>query len=271
MSYARYVLLFVFLLGIIGPIDRSSWGEDLSKRTHLVMLIAEREYQTEESLRQFAKRHLAGFKISVVVADPDDKNVLMGIEAIKTADVLLVSVRRRTLPDEQLQLIRDYVSAGKPVIGIRTANHAFCLRGKEPPADRAQWLQWDKDVFGGNYTNHYGNKLKTTVHVSEDSNQTQRDHTHRDAELLKGIDATKTYPSGGSLYKVAPLAQGAQVYLTGKVKDNPFEPVAWTYTRADGGKSFYTSLGHVDDFRADVLPQLLMNAIEWATTKQTVK
>ena len=35
------------------------------------------------------------------------------------------------------------------------------------------------------------------------------------------------------------------------------------FSRADGGKSFYTSLGHINDFHGPVLPPLLLNAIEW--------
>ena len=55
----------------------------------------------------------------------------------------------------------------------------------------------------------------------------------------------------------------AVVVLEGVVEGHAPEPVAWTFRRAEGGKSFYTSLGHVDDFRGPVLPPLLLNAIEW--------
>ena len=69
--------------------------------------------------------------------------------------------------------------------------------------------------------------------------------------------------SSGSLYRVSPLVEGTKVLLSGRVEGKPAEPVAWTYRRADGGKSFYTSLGHVDDFAGDELPQLLVKAIQW--------
>ena len=113
---------------------------------------------------------------------------------------------------------------------------------------------FDRDVVGGNYTNHYGNKLKTTV--------TRGD---RDTGmLLRGINV-KEFVAGGSLYKVSPLSSGTDAFLFGRVEGHPPEPIAWTFRRDDGGKSFYTSLGHVDDFAGDVLPQLLLNAISWAT------
>ncbi len=228
-----------------------------SPKPHVVMLIAEREYETDQTLPKFTKKHLGkDYRTTMVFADPDDRNRLVGIEAVKEADVLLVSVRRRTLPKPQLDIVRSYVAAGKPVIGIRTANHAFCQRNKPAPQGRAEWPEWDKEVFGGNYTNHYGNSLKATVTFRSDS---------RSAQLLRGID-TRSFVAGGSLYRVSPLDKSADVCLLGRVEGNPAEPIAWTFRRKkDGGKSFYTSLGHVDDFAGDVLPPLLVNAISWAT------
>lgn len=235
----------------------ASGGIADDNRPNVVMLIAEREYETEKSLPEFAQKYLGSYDVTFVFADPEDQNRLDGIEAVKTADLLLVSVRRRTLPTDQLQIVRNYVQAGKPVVGIRTANHAFCLRGKEPAKGRAQWTSWDQDVFGGNYTNHYGNKLETTYQLNDDASQA----------IATGITSGKSYTAGGSLYKVAPLADRTTVILTGAVDGNPPEPIAWTFKRDDGGKSFYTSLGHVDDFKGDVLPRLLVNAIGWALTK----
>ena len=223
--------------------------------TSVVMLIAEREYQTDKSLRAFVKERLDPnrFHVTFVLATKDDRNQFTeNIKSIESADVLLVSVRRRALPVAQLKLVRDYVDSGKPVIGIRTANHAFSLRGKEPPEGGAVWEDWDAQVFGGNYTNHHGNKLVTTVNVSDAS-----------SPLVKGIKS-KQFRSGGSLYQVAPLAKGAKVVMTGSVEGHDAQPVAWTFQRANGGKSFYTSLGHVDDFAGDPFPQLMINVIEWA-------
>ena len=36
-----------------------------------------------------------------------------------------------------------------------------------PPAGRADWPEFDPQVFGGNYTNHYGNKLTATIRIAE--------------------------------------------------------------------------------------------------------
>jgi type 1 glutamine amidotransferase len=226
-----------------------------AEQPHIVFLIAEREYQTEQTLPDFCKQYVRDGKSSFVHADPHEPNQLIGSEAVDTADLLFVSVRRRTLPPQQLNRIRRYVQSGKPVIGIRTASHAFCLRKQEPEDGFAAWPEFDKTVFGGNYTNHYKNSLIATIQRVNPSSTVAE-------SLLSGI---KELPvkSGGSLYCVSPLEEKADVVLEGVVEGHAPEPVAWTFRRAEGGKSFYTSLGHVDDFRGPVLPPLLLNAIEW--------
>ena len=226
-----------------------------AEQPHIVFLIAEKEYQTEKTLPNFCKQYVRDGKSSFVYADPHEPNKLIGSEAVDTADLLFVSVRRRTLPPQQLNRIRQYVQSGKPVIGIRTASHAFCLRNKEPEDGFAEWPEFDSTVFGGNYTNHYKNSLIATIQRVNPSSTSA-------GFLLSGI---KELPvkSGGSLYCVSPLEEKADVMLEGVVEGHAPEPVAWTFRRADGGKSFYTSLGHVDDFRGPVLPRLLSNAIGW--------
>ena len=226
-----------------------------AEQPHIVFLIAEREYQTEQTLPDFCKQYVRDGKSSFVHADPHEPNQLIGSEAVDTADLLFVSVRRRTLPPQQLNRIRRYVQSGKPVIGIRTASHAFCLRKQEPEDGFAAWPGFDKTVFGGNYTNHYKNALIATIQRVNPSSTSAE-------SLLSGI---KELPvkSGGSLYCVSPLEEKSDVILEGVVEGHAPEPVAWTFRRADGGKSFYTSLGHVADFHGLVIPHLLSNAIKW--------
>ncbi|QEG39735.1 isochorismatase family protein [Roseimaritima ulvae] len=225
------------------------------KRKRVAMLIGESEYFTHTTLPPFAIEHLGkDYQVDIIHASASDGNAFPGIERIAQADALLVSVRRRALTPEALKVVQDYVAAGKPVLGIRTANHAFTLRNKPAPEGHVNWPEWDAEVFGGNYTNHYGNQMQTTVQVVE---------TAKSHPILEGVEPT-TFPAGGSLYRVAPLQPGANVLLTGSVQGKPSEPVAWTFKRADGGRSFYTSLGHVKDFATPAFQQLLKNAIEWS-------
>ena len=229
-------------------------------RPSLAILSAEDEYETEKTLPEFAAVHLGGYRLHYLFSDANAKGSLPGIEQIPQADALLVSVRRRPLKPEQLDLIRQFVAAGKPIIGIRTASHAFCLRNKEPEAGLADWTAFDSEVIGGSYTNHYGNNDHPAIKVVDKPADTPL------AKSLKDL----SFVAGGSLYQVAPLGAGTQPLLMGAIEGKPAEPVAWTNVRTGGGRTFYTSLGHKGDFEQDQFRLLLANGIHWACDQPLV-
>jgi nicotinamidase-related amidase/type 1 glutamine amidotransferase len=227
------------------------------RRPRLAMLIAEPEYDTSRTLPEFAARELGKeFRVRLIFGSETDRADIPGIEALNDADVLLVSVRRRPLKPEQMKVLHDWVAKGKPVVGIRTACHAFSLRGKQPSPPLQTWESWDPEVFGGHYTNHHGKSEKTSVRIASAAAPNP---------ILQGIDAA-ALAGNGSLYLVSPLGKGAEPLLVGTIQGKPSEPVAWTFIRADGGKSFYTSLGHPDDFAEPAFRKLLVNALRWAST-----
>jgi type 1 glutamine amidotransferase/nicotinamidase-related amidase len=227
------------------------------RRPHVAMVINEPEYETERTLPTFANEHLRrDFRVTQVFGDASDPDRFPGIALIAEADLLLLSARRRTPPAEQLDTVRRFVASGKGVVGIRTANHAFHLRSQPATPPAADWPRLDAEVFGGQYENHYGNDLETTIAIEP----TAKGHPI----LASILDAT--FVSGGSLYKVSPIDPTAKVLMVGSVAGHPSEPVAWTFTRADGGHSFYTSLGAPGDFEQPQFLQLLRNALLWAAT-----
>lgn len=231
-------------------------------RPHVVMLIAEDEYATAETLPAFASEALGkDFRVSLLFGSDTERNLIPGMEVVQDADVLIISVRRRILPREDLALVKEFVAAGKPVIGIRTASHAFDIRDGEVPANMDDWKLLDAEVFGGNYHGHHGNQLKSTVTLTEPEEGSDSE------ALLRHIDSSR-FPQGGSLYENEPLASGAVPVAFAEIEGLPREPVAWTFKRGDGGKSFYTSLGHVDDFANPAFKQLLVNSIYWAVGKE---
>ena len=110
------------------------------KGKHVVLVSGDEEYRSEEALPQLgkilAKRH--GFKCTVLFADrpegrhdqPERQNDnIPGLEALETADLMIIATRFRDLPDEQMKHIVDYVESGRPIIGMRTATHAFNIAG----------------------------------------------------------------------------------------------------------------------------------------------
>ena len=230
------------------------------KRPTVAFLVAEDEYKTEESLPEFAAKHLGKeFRTAFVFGSETNRNDLPGLDALDNADVLFVSVRRRPLPGSQLERIRTFVAAGKPVVGIRTASHAFSLRAGMPlPENLDAWPTFDPDVLGGHYKGHHGPSPAVTVTLAEGA---------ADHPILAGVDLAQL--SGrGTLYQVSPLAESTKPLLIGTIPDQSPEPIAWTNVSKSGGRVFYTSLGHVDDFQQEPFNRLLVNALRWAALRK---
>ena len=103
-------------------------------RPRAVFLIGEDEYKTETTLPAFAVKELEplGVRCTFVIADPKTPHDFRGVEALNDADLLVLSVRRRAPTTDQMAIIRKYFDSGKPLVGIRTACHAFDARGKSP-------------------------------------------------------------------------------------------------------------------------------------------
>jgi len=230
------------------------------KRPHVVVLIGEDEYKTRETLPVFAQKNLAwrGLRVSFIQQEASDKHRFPGLnEALRDADVLLVSLRRRALPKEQLDAVRAHLNAGKPLIGIRTASHGFAPRGKDAEKGDS-WNTFDPDVLGGNYVGHHGHGPKTSIKAAPGA--------EADA-LLTGVDLQQLI-GNGSLYQVSPLKESAKPLLIGSIEGKPAEPVAWTNTYgAKKARVFYTSLGHADDFANPNFCRLLLNSILWSTAQ----
>jgi hypothetical protein len=225
------------------------------------MVIGEQEYETARTLPVFAHGRLVkNMKVTFVTADAEDINDFPGIEAVREANLLLVSVRRRTPPTAQLDEIRKYVASGRPVVGIRTASHAFALRnGQSPPTGHDAWPEFDASVLGGNYQGHHGNKPDADEATFVWSALTG-EHAQRWPMLIPNHTQTTSW-----LYKTSPLRPGASILMMGRVADRqPHEPVTWTYIHAGGGRTFYTSLGHPDEFATDSFQQLLKAGMHWA-------
>lgn len=224
---------------------------------HVVVLISEPEYRTNESLPRFVRTQLEprGLRCTVLQGEPPDENRFPGIEAVQSADLLLISVRRRALPTEQLARIRAHVAAHKPLVGIRTANHAFDARGKRPEG-HAEWPEFDAQVWGGNYHGHHGAGPVSRLEFAPAA------ATH---PILQGI-VLDDFVSHGSLYKVSPLAKNTTPLLIGSIPNQLPEPVAWTHTPGPL-RTFYTSMGQIQDFDNPQFQRLLTQAVFWALAR----
>ena len=225
-------------------------------RPHVVFVIAEDEYKTEVTLPAFASAHLLkDYHVSYALADQGAHDQIAGLGLLSLADVAVISVRRRVLPVSQLDAVRKFVAAGKGLVALRTASHAFAPRaGGAVPAGHSAWAAFDAEVLGGNYHGHHGEGPRVVVSPAPGS------ESHA---ILNGVDVHKLV-GYGSLYKVSPLARSATPLLIGSIPGQPAEPVAWINVPEAKGRVFYCSLGQVEDFTIADFNRLLRNAIDWA-------
>ena len=140
------------------------------KGKHIVLVSGDEEYRSEETLPQLGKilatHH--GFKCTCLFAiDPADCTIdpnvsnIPGLEAIQTADLMIIFTRFRHLPDEQMKRLVDYIESGKPIIGLRTATHAFNIKTDQPYAkysyNSKEWPGgFGKQVLGETWVSHHG-------------------------------------------------------------------------------------------------------------------
>ncbi len=233
-------------------------------RPRVVFISAESEYGAEQSLPEFAHELKTKYGLYCEVLQGSTNKTgqgryyIAGMEALTNADLAVLFVRRRALPAVQMKYFRNYLESGRPLIGLRTASHAFDTRGNAP-AGYAEWQKLDPEVLGGNYHGHHGNGPKCAVTTAADAD------TH---PILAGVQMPFT--SNGSLYEVRPLTKSTKRLLIGTIPDKEPEPLAWT-NRYKKSRIFYTSLGHPDDFQNAQFRRLLINAVFWAMNKPVPK
>ncbi|MCH9725994.1 MAG: ThuA domain-containing protein [Planctomycetes bacterium] len=228
----------------------------------IVFMIGEEGYKTSESLPAFAKAHLQplGFRTQFVFADKQDPNSFPGLDIIKQADLLFLSVRRKTLPTAQMKLIREYLDSGKPLMALRTTSHGFSLSKGQPADGYVEWKDFDKEVLGGEYAGDFNNKTPTDVTTQLRAEQ----------DPIMATVRNKYFRSKGSMYKSINLKRSTKILLRGlaRVDGQPVQmPVAWTNT-SKKSRVFYTSLGHLSDFKSITFTHTLVNAVYWCL-KQT--
>jgi hypothetical protein len=218
-------------------------------------------YDAVNTCRGFAEGEwkAPGHRVTVIQGNRERPTHFEGfLEAMKSADLLVVFVRRATPPQDQLDAIRAHLAAGKPLLGIRTANHAFSpLPGQAPSdPDLASWPEFVPEVLGCQNTGYETKRLPYEV----------RRHplAPSDSPLLRGVDVSRIL-GHVSLYRVLPLAADVSPLLLGQADGiEPAQPIAWT--RLHGPRKarvFYTSLGAPADIVQPSVRRLIGNAVNW--------
>jgi hypothetical protein len=265
-------------------------GDGLGKGKQVVLVSGDEEYRSEEGLPQLAKilatRH--GFKCTVLFSladdgtiDPNRHDNIPGLEALDSADLLIILTRFRNLPDEQMKHIAAYVNSGRPIIGLRTATHAFDItEGKNYAQYGWHSKQWDggfgRQILGETWINHWGGHgQQSTLGVIAPGAEKH--------PVLRGIKSGDIW-GPTDVYEVRlPMKAGCEPLVLGAVlegmkqadnpvlggKNNPMMPIAWTntYTGPSGktGRVVATTMGASQDLLNEALRRMIVNAAYWCT------
>jgi len=247
-------------------------------KPYIVFVTGDHEYSSERSMPALAQalEKQFGFRTRVLFAtqpngkrDENYEQNIPGLEELKKADLVVFFLRWRLLPKEQVALIDDYLKSGKPLMGFRTTSHSFHYPVGDP---LEKWNAFGEFAFGtppgwgaAGHT-HYGHKSTTDVSIIE---------SEKDNPLLKGV--APHFHVASWLYHVLPKypAAGSTPVLMGTSvnPDHPAipNPVAWTFKTQWGARSFYTSMGHPEDFSVEPFQRLVVNAVFWSLDKTPPK
>lgn len=244
MRRTRFPLFLIPAMLLAGLVSaRWTLAEEKNQPLKVCILSGCPTYNSEESLPPFQKFLEENYNVRcsrIVRKAVDD---LPGLEGLDDCDVAFVFFKRMELKGEQLERFQKYVRSGRPIVAVRTASHAV-----------QTWLEFDREVLGGNYNSHHPVGPITTIEVAKDA---------ADHPILKGVELTTVKDS---LYKNQGHAKDIHVLLSGKIPGEPAESLAWTRER-EGGRLFYTSLGAQDTFELPAFRQMLVNALFWTACR----
>jgi len=290
----RHMLFACLLVAAVAASQEQPWlvfegGGGPGRGKHIVLVSGDEEYRSEEALPQLAKilafRH--GFRATVLFAiepsdgtiNPERRDNIPGLQALQNADLMVIFTRFRDLPDEQMKYIVEYVESGRPIVGMRTATHAFELKSS-PTYARYSWQskQWEggfgRQVLGETWIRHHGRHGRQSTRGILARGQENHPILRgiRDGEIWGPTDvyAVRLPLPGDSL----PLVLGQVLDgmspdsppAAGPVND-PMMPVAWVKTYRGGqGKTarvFTTTMGCSQDLLNEGFRRLLVNACYW--------
>ncbi len=262
------------------------------KGKHIVLIAAEQEYRSEQSMPMLAKLLSShhGFECTVLFGvnergevDPTlpvypekgkeaefKEHHIPGLDQLASADLVIFCTRLLSLPKTELDRIVEYVDSGKPIIAIRTANHGF--RVPLPYKINGNQVRWGEDILGGTFLNHHGR-------WHADSTRGIFDKDHAQHPILIGVDDVwgdsdvyRTYQEGTSLPSNCSALVWGQPLMGRKPDDPPNDkleplPVAWVKpwqtSRGNTARIFHCTMGSAIDFKSQGLRRLIVNAAYW--------
>lgn len=257
---------------------------------NIVFISGDEEYRSEEALPMLAQilAKKYGFTCTVLFAtDPKTGEIdamnqtnINGLHQLKTADLMVLFTRFRELPDSQMVYFDQYIRAGKPIIGLRTATHAFNYTRNKNSA----FAHYDFKSTVTDWKDGFGRKILGETWINHHGRHGQEGTR----ALINGIEQDKKNPilygvkdiwAPTDVYTVRDLNGDATTLIygqstSGMTAESPVNlaksvmPVAWTktYTSEKGNvaRVFTTTMGASIDLVNEDLRRLLVNACFWA-------
>ena len=252
--HAALLILLATIFGVTGRARAEDpWvvyqGQDgPGAGKHIVLIAGDEEYRSEEAMPMLGKilavRH--GFKCTVLFSinpedgtiDPINQTNIPGLHHLETADMMIIATRFRELPDQDMKYIDDFVNSGKPIMGLRTATHAFAYK-RNPDSPYAKYhfrsQEWPggfgQQVLGETWISHHGHhKFESTRGVINDQ--------YQDHPVLQGVSDIW---GPTDVYGIQNLTPDARVLVYGQVlegmqptdkpvagpKNDPMMPLVW--------------------------------------------
>jgi hypothetical protein len=262
--------------------------EGPGKGKHIVLIAGDEEYRSEEAMPMLGKllsqRH--GFKCTVLfsqdqdtgIIDPENQNYIPGLEALASADMAVVFLRFRNLPDDDMRHFVDFVKAGKPIFGIRTATHAFAM----PDDSLSEFKHWryNSRIWSGGFGRQILGETWRTHHGHHGSEATRGiiPVASRKHPILRGVQDVFGLTD---VYGVPDLPIDATVLLEGSIRagmeedspevadkrNQPRHPIAWTRELPVEGKPAQrivcSTIGASIDLKCEDLRRLFVNSCYW--------
>ncbi|MFI4861376.1 MAG: ThuA domain-containing protein [Phycisphaerales bacterium JB063] len=259
---------------------------------HIVLISGDDEYRSEEALPQLGKilatQH--GFTCTVLFAidpdtgfiQPDYQTNIPGMAHLDDADLVVMSLRFRNLPDEQMAHFDAYLKRGGPIVAMRTSTHAFNITSSETykhytwnNGGQGAWNGgFGRNILGETWINHHGHhKVESTRGIVIEQRE--------DHPIVRGIEPGSIWGPSDVYGVRLPQPEGCVPLVVGAVltgmspddepvdgaKNTPMMPIAWTkpYQLEGGaeGTAFTTTMGAATDLEAEGTRRMIVNAAYW--------
>jgi hypothetical protein len=290
-----YSIAFIFSCGALCADDGALWltypgGDGPGKGKRVVLIAADQEYRSEQSMPMMAKilstHH--GFDCTVLFAVDEKGEVdptmpvypekgqklrehhIPGLEQLASADLVIFFPRLLTLPMAERELIVKYVDSGKPFMSLRTGNHGF--HAPLPYKINGKQVRWGEDILGGAFMGHHGRYHADSTRGDIVPEQASHPILAGVRDIWGDSDVYRTYKKGGSLPEGCTALVWGQPLMGRKQTDatNPkLEPlpVAWfkNWQTSEGktARVFQSTMGSGTDLQNPGLRRLIVNAVYW--------